>query len=162
MRLKIKDLPDALQRKVQAQIDAEDARRKPATAEFPQLAGVNHGHLTKPSGEPNKTELAYRREVLDRDPTIASIHYEGLTFRQANGHRYTPDYVTIDASGHVTCHEVKGSYRLGSYQRAKLAFDQAAVEFPWATWIWAERSKDHGWTIKRKALNSVDKKQPIS
>jgi hypothetical protein len=67
--------------------------------------------------------------------------FEALTFRMANGHRYTPDWVVFTNAGNIECHEVKGGYALGSEQRARLAFDQARVEFPWITWVWAKKSE---------------------
>jgi hypothetical protein len=93
---------------------------------------------------PNKTEASYRAEVIARRTDVAAVHYEGLTVRMANGHRYTPDWVVVTASGRVECHEVKGGYALHSHQRARLAFDQARIEFPWIMWVWAVRTKN-GW-----------------
>lgn len=95
---------------------------------------------------PNKTEAAYRVQVLDRRGDVAAIHYEGLTLRMANGHRYTPDWMVVTAGGRIECHEVKGGHALHSQQRARLAFDQARVEFPWLAWTWATRTKD-GWKV---------------
>jgi hypothetical protein len=103
---------------------------------------------TKGHSEPSKTELAYRREVLDRQMAtgvITSIAYEGLTVRLANGHRYTPDWVCLASDGKTICIEVKGTYRFGSYQRARMAFDQARIEYPAWRWIWTERQKTGEW-----------------
>ena len=111
---------------------AEDMRRQPP------IAGAASKARKAPAG-PNKTEAEYRRLYLPE-----SARFEGLTFRMANGHRYTPDCIVIRTDGQVECHEVKGSYKLGSYQRARLAFDQARVEWPGLTWIWAEKRKE-GW-----------------
>ena len=93
---------------------------------------------------PNKTEASYRAEVIARRTDVAAVHYEGLTVRMANGHRYTPDWVVVTAGGRVECHEVKGGYALHSHQRARLAFDQARIEFPWIVWVWAVKTKN-GW-----------------
>lgn len=102
---------------------------------------------------PNKTEAEYRRLYLGAGRTdLVAVAFEGVTFRLANGHRYTPDWVCQSADGHLVCIEVKGSYRLGSYQRARLAFDQAAVEWPGVRWIWAERCKDGTWHVKEKEV----------
>ena len=99
---------------------------------------------------PNKTEAEYRRMFLDpHRANLGAVVFEGLTFRLANGHRYTPDWVYV-AGGRLVCVEVKGSYRLGSYQRARLAFDQAAVEWPGVRWIWAERCVDGTWQVTKK------------
>lgn len=93
---------------------------------------------------PNKTEAVYRAEVIGRRTDVAAVHYEGITVRMANGHRYTPDWVVVTASGRIECHEVKGGYALHSHQRARLAFDQARIEFPWIVWVWAVKTKN-GW-----------------
>lgn len=108
------------------------------------------GHSGRSAKGPNKTEAEYRRMFIDtRRAGRASVAFEGLTFRLANGHRYTPDWVYVDG-GRLVCVEVKGSYRLGSYQRARLAFDQAVVEWPDVRWIWAERCEDGSWCVNEK------------
>lgn len=82
--------------------------------------------------DPNKTEAAYRaRHLAGQD-----ARYEALTFRLANGHRYTPDWVVFEDGRPVECHEVKGAYRFASHGRSRLAFDQARVEFPGLRWCW--------------------------
>jgi hypothetical protein len=141
VKFKISDFPDHLQRQIQQKLDADTpAPVKPAVP-------VHQPETLPLTKEPNKTESTYRREVLDRNPAVHNVAYEGLTFRLANGHRYTPDWI-FWIGNHLHCVEVKGSYRLRSYQRARLAFDQAAVEFPGATWIWAERTKSREWNVK--------------
>jgi hypothetical protein len=94
--------------------------------------------------EPNKTEAEYRRLHLTPD-----ARYEALTFRFTNGHRYTPDWVVTRPDGAIECHEVKGGYRFGSHQRARLAFDQARVEWPGMVWVWATRGKRGEWEIEK-------------
>jgi hypothetical protein len=92
---------------------------------------------------PNKTEADYQRHYLRG----MDARYEGLTFRMANGHRYTPDWVVFLDGRPVACHECKGGYALHSQQRARLAFDQVRVEFPWLKWIWAVKTND-GWKVE--------------
>ncbi len=93
----------------------------------------------EPKG-PNKTEARYRAERLRG----LDARYEAVTFRLANGHRYTPDWVVFDPDGRpVECHEIKGSYQMHSHGRARLAFDQARTEIPGLTWVWAT------WTGKK-------------
>ena len=106
--------------------------------------------ITRTAKQPNKTEACYRSEVLDRQAAVGelvSIAYEALTIRLANGHRYTPDWVCRTAAGLTICIEVKGTYRMHSHQRARLAFDQAAIEWPAWRWIWAEKQTGGGWRI---------------
>ena len=92
---------------------------------------------------PTKTEAAYASACL----AGKAARYEALTFHLANGHRYTPDWTWWEG-GVLHAVEVKGSYKLGSYQRARLAFDQARLEFLAVRWTWAERLKDGTWRIK--------------
>jgi hypothetical protein len=95
---------------------------------------------------PTATEARYRRERL----AGARAHYEGLTFRLANGHAYKPDWVVVQDGGQIECHEVKGSYKLPSHGRARLAFDQAAVEWPCFRWVWATLTEDGEWVTETK------------
>jgi len=139
MALRIEDLPPRIQEQVRAKLLMQ------MTQEAPPVEPVKTSHR----GQPTKTELAYRREVLDRNPAAEGVVYEALTFRLENGHRYTPDWV-FWVGGKLHCVEVKGAYRLGSYQRARMAFDQAAVEWPGFVWIWAERN-GQGWKTREGA-----------
>ena len=141
-RFRYEDLPPQMR----AQVDAL-TRRGPAPATAPGPVGESQPQGRKSRGvrRPNKTEAAYRAEVLGRRADLAAVHYEGLTLRMANGHRYTPDWVVVTEAGRVECHEVKGGYALPSQQRARLAFDQARVEFPWIVWVWATRTA-RGWS----------------
>lgn len=138
-RFRFEDLPEH----VKAQVDAVLGKKAEAGSQRTEDGGREG--LTGQRG-PNKTEAAYRREVLGRRADVVGVHFEGVTFRMENGHRYTPDWLVVTTVGRIECHEVKGGYRLQSHQRARLAFDQARVEFPWVAWIWATRSK-HGWEI---------------
>jgi hypothetical protein len=152
MGIKIEDLPPRLQEQVRAQLAGEknvgrrtqDAGRRAALGETER---VTHGAKHR---VPNKTETEYqRRHLQGRD-----ARFEALTFRMANGHRYTPDWVVFTATGKIECHEVKGGYALGSEQRARLAFDQARVEFPWITWVWAKKSEGSWQVAVGKEENS--------
>jgi hypothetical protein len=140
MGIKIEDLPLRLQAQVRAQLESYTKpvgsrtsvpESAPTTTPTPVDDRGKRGHR-----EPNKTETDYRRHHLSG----MDARYEALTFRMANGHRYTPDWVVFTDKGKIECHEVKGGYALGSEQRARLAFDQAKVEFPWIIWVWARKS----------------------
>lgn len=95
------------------------------------------------SGGMTKTEAEFNRIFLE-----GTGKFEAITLHMANGHAYTPDFITVDSLGSVTAYEVKGGFRLGSYQRARLAYDQARIEFPWITFRWHEKTKK-GWTEKQ-------------
>jgi hypothetical protein len=151
MRVKIEDLPQHLQAQVRAQL-AGDARTMAPEGRrcLPVLAPLSEpvqppdrGAVVKRHRTPNKTEVDYQRHYLRG----MDARYEGLTFRMANGHRYTPDWVVFLDGRPVACHECKGGYALHSQQRARLAFDQVRVEFPWLKWIWAVKTSD-GWKVE--------------
>ena len=137
---------------------AQDARQ---TTSKP-LSGVV-GDLGRAPGCPAPKTPKQARET--RQPTLTEQRYhdlylrqpiadgecravfEGLTLRLANGHRYTPDWAVFWYADkgvkkvHVELVEVKGAYKLGSYQRARLAFDQASIEFPEFEFVWYEETK---------------------
>ena len=143
-RWRYEDLPEG----VKAQVDALSGRGPAASAAAGVGGSLAAGRKRGARRQPNKTEATYRAEVLGRRGDAVAVRYEGLTLRMENGHRYTPDWVVVTAVGRVECHEVKGGYRLGSYQRARLAFDQVRAEFPDVVWIWAERRTDGSWLLK--------------
>jgi hypothetical protein len=148
---RLEDMPPAIRQQVELKLANEKPATRPATA-----SGAPGGMSPPPTPEttrleargrrqPTKTEIDARRHIIDHHPGVASVAFEGITFRMANGHRYTPDWVVTMTDGRVVCVEVKGVYRLGSYQRARLAFDQARVEWPTFGWLWAERAGGGAW-----------------
>lgn len=110
-------------------------------AQAPDI-GRKAGNIKRTAKEMNKTERHYLENVL----IGKDARYEALSFRMSNGHSYRPDFVVFEDGRPTECHEVKGSYALHSQQRARLAFDQAAVEFPGLRWIWAVKSGS-GWRV---------------
>lgn len=149
-RFRYEDLPDRLR----AQVDGVLRMQKPEVRSQETEAGVQCSVVRQQGAEardqrrgPNKTEAAYRRDVLGRRTDVAALHYEGITLRMANGHRYTPDWVVVTTAGRIECHEVKGGDALQSQQRARLAFDQVRVEFPWLGWVWAVKTRE-GWKVE--------------
>ncbi len=95
--------------------------------------------------QPNKTEMRYKLEVIDRAGGMLPT-YEALSFRMANGHRYKPDWC-YRLDGRIHFAEVKGAHRYHSHQRARLAFDQCRVDWPEFVWIWAVWTGDE-WKIE--------------
>ena len=133
--MRIDDLPADMQRQALAQLGA--GHRDPVRAET-QGAPPDRPQGILARRGPNKTEAAYR----DRYLASLDARYEALTFRLACNHRFTPDWVVFEAGRPVECHECKGSYRHASHGRSRLAFDQAAVEFPGLRWVW--NGEDYG------------------
>lgn len=89
------------------------------------------------------TERAYNVECLGGLGV-----FEALSFYFKNGHRYRPDFVVLVDGRPSECHECKGGYALHSQQRARLAWDQARVEYPGLTWVWAVRRRGN-WEVER-------------
>jgi hypothetical protein len=139
MVTRIEDLPQHLQAQARAQLGGRPA---PLAVSAPAAVivrplGVKGRHV------PNKTEVDYQRRHL----AGLDARYECVTFRMANGHRYTPDWVVFADGRPVACHECKGGYALHSQQRARLAFDQARIEFPGLGWVWAVKMPA-GWQVE--------------
>ncbi len=155
MGVKIEDLPPRLQAEARAQLDGYIKWMPPTLAE--RLDGTDPMSaparaVIRPVGVkgprvPNKTEVDYRRRHLGG----LDARFEAVTFRMANGHRYTPDWVVFADGRPVACHECKGGYALHSHQRARLAFDQARVEFPGLDWVWAVKTPA-GWQVDRGVM----------
>lgn len=148
-RYRYDDLPAWLK----AQVD-EQLRKCPTQPQPPCPAVLTRPEVRTPAVAsskrrgPNKTESAYWREILERRTDVLAIHFEGITIRMANGHRYTPDWIVVTSVRRIECHEVKGRYALQSQQRARLAFDQVRVEFPWFVWVWAVKTPA-GWAVEQ-------------
>lgn len=102
-------LPPRLQAQVTAQL-ATAALRKDAK---PRLRQSSKG--------PNKTEAAFE-QWLRANMRDHHHHPQGLTFRLANGVRYTPDFASFSKStGYLICHEVKGHMRDDAAVKLKVA-----------------------------------------
>lgn len=129
MKLKYSDLPPSLQKQVDRQLKPSIA---PTALDAPAPAPPAK------RGKMSKTEQAYETELVARYGR-ENVRYEGITLRLLNGHRYTPDFVVHIGGGDLALIEVKGAYRLGSYQRARLAFDQARIDWPVFYFRWMEK-----------------------
>lgn len=136
-RFRIEDFPPHIQDQIRAQIQpTKNPSMDTQTEAIPPTAGRKHRW-------PNKTELNYRHTILRE---ALDVRFEAMTFRMSNGHRYTPDWVVFEAGLPIACHECKGGYALHSQQRASLAFDQCAKEFPTFQWVWAVKTAE-GWRV---------------
>ena len=88
--------------------------------------------------KPTKTEARYLQLLNARELAgeISDILFHPCNLYMQNGHRYTPDF-KYRMNGNIYMVEVKGSYKLQSYQRARLAYDQTRIEWPMFSWVWA-------------------------
>ena len=143
VKWKLEDLPAGLQQQALAQLGRQgqqEAQQQPSATPVHCPPPVR----TPCPKQPNKTEQRYNIEQL-----AGRGSYESITLRLPGGSRYTPDWVTWDATtGRMTCHEVKGNYRHHSQGRAATAFRECIVAFPYITFVWAQL-QDSGWKISR-------------
>lgn len=88
----------------------------------------------------NATERAFERVLCDKYGR-ENVTFEGLSFLLKNGRRYKPDFV-VRVNIAFYCFEVKGTYRLHSESRSRMAFLQAVIDWPEFVWKWYEKQKD--------------------
>lgn len=100
---------------------------------------------------PNATETRYRREVLGGiHPSLVSYESRSFAITRTTKREYTPDWTVKSATGKLPpeYHEVKGSYKLGSEDRARLAWEIAAEQNPDSAFYWAVLTR-RGWEIEK-------------
>ena len=113
------------------------ALKSSSTPTLPAKAGESLAKKPKERREPNKTEQAAYFYLKMCYPD-ANIRYEAITFHLEQGAAYTPDYLVTTQEG-MTCVEIKNAaYKHASYGRSRMAFRQAALEFPTFQFIWLE------------------------
>lgn len=67
-----------------------------------------------------------------------------FTITRTSKRRYTADFETTLKDGRTMVIEVKGSYKLQSHERARLAWEIAAESNPQAVFVWAAKSPKTG------------------
>ena len=118
------------------QKQAGNVVNQPATPRTEKKAGKS---IKKGRKGANKTEMA-AFHYLTQCYRGARIRYEAITFHLQAEAAYTPDWlVSLPENDTMICVEVKnGAYKHASYGRSRLAFRQAALEFPQFQFIWLE------------------------
>jgi len=83
------------------------------------------------SGVLNKTEQAYANhlEMLKSTGFVLWYTFEGMTFKIAEGCRYTPDFAVMNSALQLECHEVKGFMRDDSFVKIKAAANKFPFRF---------------------------------
>ena len=145
------DLPARFRPGVEAQLRPSPARRQAATAPAADQSSPKTNPQPQPqqpktrnskarrsrSGGkgPNGTETRFNRDVLGGIGV-----FEGVSFNLSEpgqpACRYTPDFVTWDDGGRMTCYEVKGSHPFPSENRARTAFLMARRLFRHVRFRW--------------------------
>jgi hypothetical protein len=149
--VKIEDLPPRYREQAKRQVSGRLAWVVPtdeAGAKAQKISANPAVKVARTKPKMTRVEAEYEAILVARHGRD-SVVFEGLTLRLKNGHRYTPDLVVMDgksvAVSRVTLVEVKGPYKLQSYQRARLAFDQSRVEYPCFDFVWAQKRRDGSW-----------------
>jgi hypothetical protein len=79
----------------------------------------------------NGTEAAYSHHLDARQASreILCYWFEAMTFRLADGCRYTPDFVVQMPDGMIEIHEVKGHWEDDALVKIKVAADLFPFRF---------------------------------
>jgi hypothetical protein len=83
------------------------------------------------SGVLNRTEQAYsdHLDALKARGEIEWFTFEGMTFKLAEGSRYTPDFTVLFPDGSMQIHEVKGRWLDDAKTKIKVASDKFPFQF---------------------------------
>jgi hypothetical protein len=100
------------------------------------------------TGEMNKTEAAYERDLRDAQ-SLGDIQwylFEGVKLRLADNCFYSPDFVVMARDGVIECHEVKGFWT----DDARVKIKVAAQRFPFRFKAVKAQAKKHGggWAVE--------------
>lgn len=94
--------------------------------------------LPKLGDEMNKTEAAWKEQLIRRCDPLTQVFYEPFTLRLPSGTRYTPDFAVIHNDGCIVeIWEVKGGH---IHSAASLrAFKEARAAFPFWSFRFAQK-----------------------
>jgi hypothetical protein len=127
MPFKLSDFPDHIQH----QIKNKEQLSKQKKVNYKAIGQM-------PTGEMNKTEQCFEREVLHRMKAAHEVidwKFEAFKIRLAKKTYYTTDFMVLMADRTIRMYEVKGRWE----DDARVKFKAAAEKLPWFTWIAAKR-----------------------
>ncbi len=139
-RWKLSDLPPRLREQAERQLIAGSGspRKQPVKGPrpAPQAVGARTGHRM------SHTEERFRDRFA---PSMGwgVLMYEPCSLWVSGGFRYTPDFLIIMPDGRLAFVETKGSFRLQSHSRARIAFADASTRNPGFLFVWAKESRKH-------------------
>lgn len=83
------------------------------------------------AGKMNGTEQAYAETLRIKQAAgeIAWFKFEGMTFKLAEGCRYTPDFIVMLPDGTLEAHEVKGFWTDDARAKIKVAAELFPLRF---------------------------------
>jgi len=90
-------------------------------------------------GEMNQTEAAYAAMLETRKLAgeVIEWHFESITFKLADGCRYTPDFEVVLADHTIEFVDAKGGGPMDEKSRVKCKC--AAEKFPWFVFVIAQK-----------------------
>jgi hypothetical protein len=106
-------------------------KSRKAAPETPKGIGGRGRTTKRVLGQMNGTEAAYAHHLDARQASREILRYwfEALTFRLADGCRYTPDFVVQMPDGMIEIHEVKGHWEDDALVKIKVAADLFPFRF---------------------------------
>lgn len=137
MRIRVDQLPLAMQEQVRKQLQAAPSNRPKEISGLPirEPSGILQSkRLFGSRSRLNKTEAEYLlrlQQLADHQ-----IFIQDVTFRIGIDCRYTPDFFVVVHGRQLQCHEVKGGF-VRDDGRVKLM--AAARQYPFIQWFLAQK-----------------------
>ena len=140
--MKIKSTSEITNPIARAAIEAADREQNPKVKVdyffAPKVETTPAKRIKQRTKGPTKLESRFRTEVLSRlwDQSEVNCKEQSITFRLANGVRYTPDFVAWNIDGGLVCYEVKGPHAFdGALEKLKVAASVYPKIQWWLYWI---------------------------
>lgn len=145
-QMRIRDLPSNYREQAMIQI-AEKSRNKSFRTQEKKTKHHKERFTDteKRHDRMNGTEHEFSMFAKSKDYSV--VIYEPFSMWCAGGLRYTPDFLIVKGE-QVIIVEVKGSYRLQSEGRARLAFLSCSERYNKLLFLWAKREREGHWKLE--------------
>ena len=163
---KLDDLPPHLKEQALRQLGRGPVERSspvPPKPIHPKAADAPQALQTRNAA--NRRRMSHTEERFQNRFCPANgwsvICYEPCSIWISGGFRYTPDFMIELPDGRLAFVETKGSFRLQSHSRARLAFADACRRTPGFLFIWAKETRKHDgfnleWWQSGKAIKHAE------
>lgn len=142
---KMSDLPPHMRAQVARQLgQSPTAKAGDGQKRVPHAAKAlpNRVQRARSSTKMSHTEERFvGRFCPSRSWTV--LRFEPFSIWVSGGFRYTPDFLVQTGNGELLIVETKGSWRLQSHSRARIAFADASTRTPGFVFCWAKENKKH-------------------
>ena len=154
VRWKLEDLPPRLREQVERRLGLSQTPRnapsqasqgtdlKPPAPKQPDAPRPPRKRPVRAKGRMSHAEERFRDRFA---PSMGweVLMYEPCSIWISGAFRYTPDFLVRLPDGRLAFVEVKGSFRLQSQSRSRLAFADASTRTPGFAFLWAKEHKKH-------------------